>query len=118
MLKHYLKTSFRSFRKNKFYSSLNIAGLAIALATCLMIVLYVYDELSYDKFNTNADRIYRVNNDIKIGNIQLDVAQTPPLLGPEAVKLLPAVEQYTRLRRRGNLLVKKGNSYLREERVV
>ena len=50
MLKNYLKTSFRSFRKNRFYSSLNIAGLAIALATCMMIVLYVYDELSYDKF--------------------------------------------------------------------
>ncbi len=118
MLKNYLKISFRSFRKNRFYSSLNIAGLAIALATCLMIVLYVYDELSYDKFNTKSDRIYRVNNDIKIGNIQLDVAQTPPLLGPEAVKLLPGVEQYTRLRRRGNLLIKKGNTNLREGRVV
>ncbi len=44
-----------------------------------MIVLYVYDELSYDKFNTNADRIYRVNNDIKIGNIQLDLDDVTPL---------------------------------------
>jgi putative ABC transport system permease protein len=118
MLKNYFKTAIRNFTRNKFYSSINIAGLAIGLATCLLIMLYVTDELNFDTFNSNADRIYRVNNDIKIGNIQLDLAQTPPLLGPEAVKQLPGVEQYTRLRRSGNLLVKKGNINLREDKVV
>jgi putative ABC transport system permease protein len=89
MLKNYLVTAFRSFLKDKFYASLNIVGLAVGLGTCVVIMLYVYDELSYDKFNANVDRIYRVNNDIKLGTIQLDLAQTPPLLGSESVKQIP-----------------------------
>ena len=65
MFKNYLKTALRTLSKNKFYTSINIVGLAVGLATCLLIVLYVFDELSYDKYNVNADRIYRVNNEIK-----------------------------------------------------
>ena len=118
MLLHHIKTAFRTFLKTKFYSSLNILGLAIGLASFLVISLYVYDEWSYDKFNTKAPRIYRVNNKIKIGSISVDVAQTPPLLGPETVKQIPGVEQYTRFRRGGTLLIKKGNINLREDRVV
>lgn len=51
MFKNYIKTAIRNFSKNKLYSSLNIFGLAIGLATCLLIMLYVHDELSYDQFN-------------------------------------------------------------------
>ncbi len=118
MLLLYIKTAFRTFLKTKFYSSLNILGLAIGLASFLVISLYVYDEWSYDNYNIKASRIYRINNNIKIGSISVDVAQTPPLLGPEAVKQIPGVEQYTRFRRGGSLLIKKGNTNLREDRVV
>jgi putative ABC transport system permease protein len=118
MFRNYLKTAFRNFRKNKFYTSLNIIGLAIGLATCLLIMLYVQDELSYDQFHKNATRIYRVNNEVKFGDNHFDVAQTPALLGAEAVKQLPQVQQYTRLRPQGGFLVKKGNENLREGRVV
>ena len=118
MLPHHIKTAFRTFLKTKFYSSLNILGLAIGLAGFLVISLYVYDEWSYDIYNTKASRIYRINNNIRIGSINVDVAQTPPLLGPEAIKQIPGVEQYTRFRRGGALLIKKGNTNLREDRVV
>ena len=67
MLKNYFKIAFRNLLKNKFYTSINIIGLAVGLATCLLILLYVLDELSFDKYNKNANRIYRVNNEVKFG---------------------------------------------------
>lgn len=118
MFTNYVKTAFRNFRKNKFYTSLNIAGLAMGLATCLLILLYVQDELSYDRFHTKAGRIFRINNEVKYGENHFDVAQTPALLGNEAVKQLPEVEQYTRLRMQGGIMVKKDNENMREGRVA
>lgn len=118
MFRNYIKTAIRNFSKNKLYSSLNIFGLAIGLATCLLILLYVQDELSYDLFHENAGRIYRVDNEMKFGENHFDVAQTPAPVGPEAVRQFPQVEQYTRLRGYGNFLVRKGASNLNEGRVA
>lgn len=88
------------------------------MATCLLIILYVLDELSYDKFNVNEDRIYRINNDVKFGDHHVDLAQVPAPVGPAVVRELPQVEQYTRFRWHGSLLVKKGNENLRETKVI
>lgn len=118
MFKNYFKTAWRNLWKNKFFSSINIAGLAIGVATCLLIILYVLDELSYDKFNVNEDRIYRINNDVKFGDHHVDLAQVPAPVGPAVVRELPQVEQYTRFRWHGSLLVKKGNENLRETKVI
>ena len=82
MLRNYLKTSLRNLWKNKGFSAINIIGLATGLATCLLIILYVLDELSYDKYNANADRIYRVNNEIKFNGNYLDLAQVPAIMAP------------------------------------
>lgn len=60
MFKHYLRITIRNFLKHKSYSFINVAGLAIGLACCFVIVLYVQHELSYDRFHTNAERIYRL----------------------------------------------------------
>jgi putative ABC transport system permease protein len=60
MLQNYLKITLRNLRKNPGYSFINIAGLAAGLAICLIIGLYVQSELSYDRFHTDADHIYRV----------------------------------------------------------
>jgi putative ABC transport system permease protein len=118
MIKSYFKIAFRSLWKNKGYSAINIFGLATGLATCLLIMLYVMDELSYDKYNEKADRIYRVDGDIQFGgnHFVLAVAQDP--MGPTLKKDYPAVEQYTRFRGYGGFLVKKGNENLREDRVI
>jgi putative ABC transport system permease protein len=61
MLKNFFLTAWRNLRRNPFYSLLNIAGLAIGLAVGILILLWVRDELSFDGFHKQADRIYRVN---------------------------------------------------------
>ncbi|NUM79340.1 ABC transporter permease [bacterium] len=61
MLKNYLKIAWRNLIRHKGYSLLNISGLSVGIACCLLIVMYVMDELSYDKFHANGERLYRVN---------------------------------------------------------
>src|ERR1700722_14402777 len=118
MFRNYFHTALRNLFKNKFYTGINVIGLAVGLATCLVILLYVLDELSYDKFNTKADRIYRLNEEIRFGQNYGDGAQVPPLMGPEIAREFPQVERYTRLRWLGGLLVKKGAENLREDMVA
>ncbi len=60
MLRNYIKTAWRNLWKNKFYTSINIAGLAIGLAVGLIILLWVNDEKSYDRFHSKQEEIYRV----------------------------------------------------------
>ena len=60
MLRNYFKVALRNILKDKFYSMINVFGLALGIASCIFIMIYINDELSYDKFNTKADRIYRV----------------------------------------------------------
>ena len=78
MIKNYFKIAFRNLVKNKFYTSINIIGLAVGIATCLLILLYVLDELSYDRYNTKANRIYRVNNEVKFGSNYFDLRKRLP----------------------------------------
>ena len=97
MFKNYFKIAFRSLWKNKGYSTLNILGLAVGLATCLVIILYVVDELSYDRFYKNAGNIYRINSDIKFGGANLHFVQTSDMMGQLLKKDYPQVEEYARL---------------------
>ncbi|HLY68176.1 MAG TPA: ABC transporter permease [Puia sp.] len=92
MLKNYLKTAWRNIGKNKLFSAINILGLSIGIALCFAIMLYVQDELSYDKFNANADDIVRVAFDANINggkifetSIMAPVAQTMKKDFPEVV---------------------------------
>ena len=61
MFKNYFTVAWRNLSRNKIYAFINIAGLSIGLACAMLIILYVKDEVSYDRFHKNADRIYRVN---------------------------------------------------------
>src|SRR5580692_4284445 len=63
MLKSYLTTAWRNIRKNKVFSAINVIGLSIGMAACLLILQYVNFELSYDQFNQNVGDLYRVVND-------------------------------------------------------
>ncbi|MES1217349.1 MAG: ABC transporter permease, partial [Bacteroidota bacterium] len=92
--------------------------LAIGLATCMLILFFVADETSYDKYNVNSDRIFRVDGDIQFGgnHFILAVAQEP--MGPTLKKDFPAVKQYTRFRGYGGMLIKKGNSNIQEDKVI
>jgi putative ABC transport system permease protein len=118
MIKNYIKTAFRNLLKNKGFTAINVLGLALGLATCLLIVFYVFDELSYDKYNLNADRIYRLNNDIKFGGREGASADVP---APSAAALkadFPEVEQVARLKDRGGNQVKKGTQNIQENMMV
>jgi putative ABC transport system permease protein len=118
MLRNYLKTAFRNLWKNKGFSAINILGLAIGLATCLLILIYVTDELSYDRYNVNADRIYRVDNDVKFGGNSMSLAVAPAPAGPTFLRDYPEVEKEVRFRDNGGRLVKKGNQNIKEESVI
>ena len=73
MFKNWIKTALRNLFKHKGYSLINIAGLAIGMTGCLLILLYVQHELSYDSFNEKADRIYRVAGYYRYGGRDFDI---------------------------------------------
>ena len=118
MFRNYLKVAFRNLWKSKGFSAINIIGLAAGLGVCLLIVLYVTDELSYDRHNVNADRIYRVDADINFNNTQIDAVATPQLMGPTLVKTYPRIQQMVRFKGAGDILVKKGNDRIDDHHAV
>ncbi len=84
-------------KQHKGYSFINISGLAIGMACCILILLYVTDELSYDKFHKNKDRIYRINAISSIGVTSRQYATVPPALAPGLADSIPEIEASTRL---------------------
>ncbi len=97
MLTHFFKFLFRSMKKNAAYSVINITGLALGLATVLLIVIYVLDEQSYDRFHTNSNDMYRVVSTIHSGSNDLQTAFSPTATF-DAVKLeFPEVEFASRV---------------------
>ena len=93
MLKSYLKTAFRSLLRYKLFSGLNIFGLATGMACSILIFLWVRDELSFDRFNPNADRIFRLT--AKVADVS--AAVVPPALAYEMKTQIPAVKNATRI---------------------
>lgn len=118
MFKNYLKTAFRNLAKNKGYSAINIFGLAAGLASCLLILIYVFDEFSYDHYNEKIEQIYRLDADIKFGGNQTITSLTPDPLGPTLKSEYPQVKQFVRFRSHGGKLVKKGDQNIQEDRVI
>ena len=118
MIKNYLKVAWRNLIKNKTFSIINIAGLAIGLSCFLLIALYVLDELSYDRFYPNAERIYRINADIRFGGSELKIPVVSDPMGATLKNDYPQVEEYTRLYANGSKQIKKDNQYITENNVV
>jgi putative ABC transport system permease protein len=98
MLKSYLTIAFRNLSRNKVYSAINIIGLAIGMAACFFIFLYVRFEVSYDRFHKNADRLYRVPMEF-LPNKTGPNATTYPSIGPTLKANFPEVEDFARLAR-------------------
>src|SRR5579863_9025859 len=119
MIKNYLMVAWRNLLKNKIYSFLNITGLAVGLASFLLIALYIMDELSYDRYNVNADRIYRINSDIKLGGGELHMPVTSDMMGQLLIKDNPSIEQYTRIyNSNGSKMIKKDKVFIIENHVA
>jgi putative ABC transport system permease protein len=118
MIKNFIKTAFRSLLKNKGFTAINVLGLALGLATCMLIVFYVFDELSFDHYNLNSDRIYRVNNDVKFNGVANSYAVSPAPLAGALKSDFPEIEEVTRFRGRGGAQIKKGNQNIPEDYMV
>ena len=114
MIKNLFKTAFRNLLKNKGFTAINVLGLALGLATCMLIVFYVFDELSYDRYNTKADRIYRVNEDIKLGGSSNSYAIVPAPMAAGLKNDFPEIEQVVRFWNKGGNQVKKGTQNINE----
>jgi putative ABC transport system permease protein len=97
MFANYVKITLRNLFRNKLYTFINIFGLAIGLAACLMIYLWVQDELSYDRFHQNATRIYRVERKVDFRDIHSQAPITSGPYGPALVRDYAEVENFARL---------------------
>jgi putative ABC transport system permease protein len=111
MLKNYLLTSVRSLMRSPGFSVINIVGLAVGLATFGLISFYVYHEFSFDRYHTNADRIYRVVENLRTENELLFQSTSAPPMGPKFLRELPEVESYVRFQQWNLLGHRNGNSY-------
>ena len=115
MIRNYFKTALRSLLKNKVFTFINILGLALGLAICLLITFYVIDELSYDRYNTKYERIYRVNTDLKFSGTLTQYAITAIPVANVLKAECPEVETAVRITPALNIRFKKGDEIVRED---
>ena len=106
MLKNYLIISYRNLKKSLGVSLINVFGLAVGVSCCLLIVLYVADELSFDRHWENTDRIYRVAVHSVVGTQETNTARTPSQLSRTIVDEYPEIVHATRLEHTPNMLVR------------
>lgn len=121
MIKNYLKVALRNLWKSRGFTAINITGLATGLGVCLLIVLYVTDELSYDKYYANADRIYRIDADIYFNNTLFNSATSPKAMAPQLVKDYPQIIQMTRIsyfNSPTDIMIKKGDSWVQDHHLA
>jgi len=107
MFKNHFKIAWRNLSRNRSHSLINLLGLAIGIACCLLIVIWVADELSYDTWNKKADRIYRVTADINFAGSHKQYSVTPAPLAEALMADFPEVETAVRFRNYGSSLVKR-----------
>ncbi|MGB7395671.1 MAG: FtsX-like permease family protein [Pricia sp.] len=110
MFKNHLKIAFRSLKKQPFFTFLNTFGLAIGMAGGLLISLYIYDELSFDKMFADADRIYRIDTDIKYGGADIRATESAAPMAATLQRDFSQVESTVRLRHRGSALLRKNST--------
>jgi putative ABC transport system permease protein len=120
MLQNYITIAWRNLRKHSFYSLINIMGLAVGVTACLVIVLFIIDELQYDRYNAMADRIYRLQAEVKFGENHFHMTYRS---APEANALMqnfPEIESTVRFRNVGSYLVKtaNGTENIKEKNVI
>ncbi|MFY0687912.1 MAG: ABC transporter permease [Cyclobacteriaceae bacterium] len=118
MLKYNILIALRNLRKQKFYSIINISGLAIAAIACLLISIFIVDELNYDKHFENHENIYRVNSHIHFNDTDMKFANAPAAMKEMLKADLPEVVETGRFRDTGPLLLQKGDQYVKQENVA
>ncbi|TDE18530.1 ABC transporter permease [Dyadobacter psychrotolerans] len=117
MLKNYLKIAFRNLWKHKAFSFINIMGLTVGMSAGFLIFLYVNFELSYDAFNSKADRIYRLVTDLKTPSETINSSTCSWAFAPPLKNDFPEIEAFTRLSG-GSFLVRKGDVKFQETKTI
>ena len=117
MFKNYLKLAWRNTLRHKRYALLNITGLAVGLAICLIMAGYVFHELHFEIMHPHKERIYRINGSIPWGGHTLLNAVVGAPLGPAAEETIPGIEESVRLLRRHNISVQVGNLEFKENKM-
>jgi putative ABC transport system permease protein len=107
MWKNHILIAIRTLLKNRGTSLINVLGLTVGVASCMLILLFVGHELSYEKWNPESDRIVRTFADIKFGGADMRFAVSGAVVGPDVAKDLPEVESFCRFRNYGTYLMKK-----------
>ncbi len=115
MLKNYIITALRNLLKNKGFSVINILGLSIGLASFMLISLYVYHELTMDSYHKNANRIYRIVENLRTENELLFQSVSSPPMGPMIAHDFPEVQAFVRFTQNGVLVRKDNLSYYEED---
>jgi len=114
MFKNYLKLAYRNILRHKRYAVLNILGLAVGLAACLLMAGYVIHEMSFETMYPDKDRIFRINGRVPMGGrVYLNAVVAAPF-GPAAREALPEIEETVRILRRRNVPVRVGDQNFRE----
>jgi len=116
MFINYMKTALRNIKRYKGYSFINVAGLTLGIACCLLIMLWVFDELSFDRFHKNANNLYRVEQDYFFSGETYHVYPTPAPMGPGIKAEVPEIVEQTRYAGLDNVLVKYGEKAFFENR--
>jgi putative ABC transport system permease protein len=123
MIQNYLKIAWRNLLKHKSFSFINIAGLAIGIAACMIIFLYVHSEMTYDLYNAKADRIVRVTTTLHTPESDVALAISPPPLADVLKRYFPEVESTVRLQnvnqviRSNNEVFSEGSFYMADQSV-
>ena len=117
MLKNYLKIAWRNIARQKGYSFINIFGLAVGIACCLLIAIWVQNELSFDRFNEKADRIQRIYQKLSLNNRVRIAPVSSPLLAPALLQAFPEVEQAVRVIPWGSATIRCNDREFRERRI-
>jgi putative ABC transport system permease protein len=118
MLRNYFTIAVRNLGKHKFFGIINVTGLSLGIACAMLIALFVIDELRYDKYNTKAERIYRLISHINFGGNDSRYAVCPAPLAGTIREEIPEIEDATRFRSWGTFLVKKDKENFKEFNAV
>ena len=118
MVKNNLKVAYRSMMRHKLYSFLNLGGLTVSIAACILIAIFVKDELSYDKHFKDSNRIFRVQSYLKFGNNEFDLATTAVPMAAAIKESFPEVEESARVNGNRIMVISVGQKYFNQDGIT
>jgi putative ABC transport system permease protein len=121
MIRNYIKIALRNLMKYKFISFINLFGLTVGLTCCILILTYVVHEVSYDKFQPNADRVYRVTRTFyngQTGAQSLNLSTVAPAFGPLLLNDFKEIESMTRTNPNGTTAIRYGEKMFNEQNTL